>query len=428
MKPADSGKLNILVIMLYWYPYEGPLMPIYGSIFKGLMDRGHQVTIVSSFPHFRKGRSETWEEYRGKLIEISRWDSAKLIRTYVFAPVFDQNKSGLLFRALNFISFNLSCVISAILAGGKADLVFAPSSPPLTNGICAWLVSLFKSCPVIYNVQDIYPDMAEKIGVVNSGIFLWMMKVVETLVYRISDKVLLLSEGMRRNIMGKGVSFKKTQVIPNFIDSKFISPLAKDNRFSRKWGLNKHFVVMYAGNVGLPHGTEIIVEAAGVLSKNPEILFCFVGRGEYRNVIEKLVQEKELKNVVFVPPQPEKEVPYIWASADVSLVTYRRGLAGFSVPSKLLAAMSSARPVVAAVDQEAEAFRIIKNAKCGLIIPPESSQSMARSILYLYRRPEFCKKMGLAGKKYAETHFSRESVVGAYEDFFLDTIGFASGQ
>ena len=426
MKPDNSKRLNILVIMLYWYPYEGPLMPIYGSIFKSLMDRGHQVTIVSSFPHFRKGRSETWKEYRGKFIEVTRWDRIKLIRSYVFAPVFHQDGAGLFNRALNFISFNISCVISGIFAGGKADIVFAPSSPPLTNGICAWIVSLFKCCPVIYNVQDMYPDMAEKIGVAKSGIFLGMLRLLEKLVYRVSDRVLLLSEGMRRNVIEKGVPYNKTKVIPNFIDPVNTGPFPKRNRFSKKWGLSRHFVVMYAGNIGLPHGTETIIEAANILKSNPDILFCFVGRGENKNKIVRSVQEKKLKNVVFIPPQPEVEVPYIWASGDAAVVTYRRGLAGFSVPSKLLAALSNARAVIAAVDEESEAFEIIKKAKCGLAIPPETPQTMARSILYLYHRPERCTEMGLAGRKYVETHFSRESVVNAYEDFFLERAGFVS--
>ncbi len=415
--------MHLLVIMLYWYPYEGPLMPIYGSIFKGLMDRGHRVTIVSSFPHFRKGRSETWEEYRGKLIEVTRWDRAWLIRSYVFAPVFGQTKPGLVYRALNFISFNISCVISAILAGGKADIVFAPSSPPLTNGLCAWIVSRFKRCPVIYNVQDVYPDMAEQMGAVQSGLFLQLLKVLEKLVYRFSDRILLLSEGMRKNVVGKGVPFKKTAVIPNFIDSEYISPLPKENRFSREWGLVDRFVVMYAGNIGLPHGTEVIIGAADILKGHSDILFCFVGRGEYRDALEKLAQKKGLRNVVFVPPQPEEEVLYIWASADVTLVTYGKGLSGFSVPSKLLAAMTAGRPVIGAVDEGSDAFRIISASKCGLSVDPGDAQTMAKSILYLYRRRALCSEMGLAGRQYVEACFSKEKVVNAYEKLFADTNG-----
>lgn len=410
--------MKILVIMLYWYPYEGPLMPIYGAIFKELMTRGHKVTIVSSFPHFRKGRSETWDEYRGKLFEVIRWEKAKLIRSYVFAPVFDQDKPGLMFRALNFISFNISCVISAILAGGKADIIFAPSSPPLTNGICAWIVSLFKHCPVIYNVQDMYPDMAEKMGIVKSGILLGAMKIIERIVYRICDKVLLLSEGMRGNIIGKGVSSKKTEVIPNFIDSEYIAPFPNENRFSKRWGLNDRFVVMYAGNIGLPHGTEIIIEAADILRSNPDILFCFVGRGEKRSVIEKLVQEKELKNVRFVPPQPEEDVPYIWASADISLVTYRKGLADCSVPSKLLAIMSSGRPAIIMADSDSEATAMVQRSECGLHVPPEDPYALVEAIQFLCSRPKIRSKMGQKGREWVKLHYNKSSIVAQYEKLF----------
>jgi colanic acid biosynthesis glycosyl transferase WcaI len=426
--PVDAGKFHVLVIMLHWYPYEGPLMPIYGRIFKALMDRGHRVTIVTSFPHFRKGRKETWEEYRGKFIEVTSWEQARVIRCYVFAPIFDENKPGLLYRALNFLSFNISCMISAVFAGGKADLVFAPSSPPLTNGICAWVVSVLKRCSVIYNVQDMYPDMAEKIGVVRSGILLQLMKMVEKAVYKISYNVLLLTEGMRKNVINKGVLDHKTKVIPNFMDATHIVPLSKRNRFSEKWGLAHRFVVMYAGNIGLPHGTEVIIETADMLKSNPDILFCFVGRGEHKDTIEKLAHKRKLKNIIFVPPQPEEEVPYIWASGDAALITYRKGLADFSVPSKLLAAMLSARPVIAAIDAGSETFKIIKNAKCGLITPPEKPQALVKSILYLYRRNERCTKMGLAGRKYAETHFSKDSIVNAYEALFLDVAGVGTGK
>ncbi|MCG6878485.1 MAG: glycosyltransferase family 4 protein, partial [Deltaproteobacteria bacterium] len=322
--PADTGKLNILVMILHWYPYEGPLMPIYGSIFKALMDRGHRVTIVTSFPHFRKGRTETWKEYRGKLMEVTRWDRARLIRSYVFAPIFDENKPGLLYRALNFLSFNISCMISAVFAGGKVNLIFAPSSPPLTNGVCAWVVSVFKRCPVIYNVQDLYPDMAEKTGLVKSRLLLQLMKLVEKAVYRVSDGVLLLSEGMRENVVNKGVPFHKTEIIPNFLDADHITPLPKRNRFSERWKIVDPFVVMYAGNMGIPHGTEVVVETADILKNHPDILFCLVGRGEYRDRVEKMAQERKLKNVLFIPPQPEEEVPYMWASGDAALVTYRR--------------------------------------------------------------------------------------------------------
>ena len=410
-----------MVIMLYWYPYEGPLQPVYGEIFRELMSRGHEMTIITSFPHFRKGRSETWDEYRGRLLEISDWNGARLIRSYVYGPVFDQNKSGLLYRALNFISFNISCLIAGLFRGGKADIIFAPSSPPLTNGICAWLLSLWKRSRVVYNVQDMYPDMAEKLELIRSKMVLYLLRGVERLVYRLSDRLFVLSDAMKQNIMKKGVSATNIVVIPNPVNTEFIRPLPRNNRFSKRWGLDGHFVVMYAGNVGLPHGTEVIIQAAEVLKNAPGILFCFVGRGEYRHTIEKLAEVKRLDNVIFIPPQPEEEVPNIWASASVSLVTYRKGLSEDSVPSKLLAIMSSGRPVIGAVDEESEAYRIIKMARCGLCVEPENPDALAGAIVHLKQNKARRKDMGSRGRDYVIRHCKTSVISSQYEEAFLSS-------
>jgi colanic acid biosynthesis glycosyl transferase WcaI len=409
--------------MLYWYPYEGPLMPIYGAIFQDLVTQGHDVTIVTSFPHYRKGRSETWDEYRNKLIEISTWKNLKLIRSYIYAPIFNSRGSGLIYRALNFISFNISCIIAGLFAGGKADLIFAPSSPPLTNGFCAWILGIWKKCPVIYNVQDMYPDMAEKLGLIKNKPFIALLKKLEKWVYKFTDKTLVISERMRKNLLGKKVPSKKIAVIPNFIDTNFIKPITQENSFSAKWGLNDRFVVMYAGNIGIPHGTEIIVNAAEILMDMQEIVFCLVARGEYKNKIESMAKSMNLNNVRFISPQSALTVPYIWASASVSLVTYRKGMAEYSVPSKLLAIMCSGRPAIAAADKGSETERIVRSAACGLCIRPEDPPALASAILYLFKNEEQRILMGKNGRKYVLEYFKRKNISKQYEKLFLSVTG-----
>jgi colanic acid biosynthesis glycosyl transferase WcaI len=411
--------------MLYWYPYEGPLMPIYGAIFQDLVAKGHDVTIVASFPHYRKGRTETWDQYRNKLIEISTWKSVKLIRSYVYAPIFNSKSRGLIYRALNFISFNISCIFAGIVLGGKADLVFAPSSPPLTNGFCAWILGIWKKCPIIYNVQDVYPDMAEKLGLIKNKVFIALLKKLERSVYRLSDKALVISEKMRNNLLCKKVPTNKIALIPNFIDTDFIRPISQENSFSVKWRLNGRFVVMYAGNIGLSHGAEIIVHAAKILMdmQNNDIEFCFVARGEYKNKIEFMAKSMNLKNVRFVPPQPEESVPHIWASASVSIVSYRSGMAEYSVPSKLLAIMCSGRPVIAAADRGSETEKIIHSANCGFCTKPEDPVALALAILRLFQNEEERIHMGENGRKYVLEYFRRKKISKQYEELFLSVIG-----
>jgi glycosyltransferase involved in cell wall biosynthesis len=410
--------MKILVVMLYWYPYEGPLQAIYGPVFKHLMAKGHKITIVASFPHYRKGCPETWDEFKGKLFEESDWKGATLIRSYVFAPIFRSRKLSLLSRALNFISFNISCMYAAIFMTGKQDLIFAPSSPPLTNGICAHLIGLFKKAPFVYNVQDIYPDMAVKLDIINNKIVINTLRYIEDFVYRKAKRLLVISDAMKNNLLLKNVKQDKILIISNFIDTDFIKPLNRDNVFSSRFGLNNKFVVLYAGNVGLPHGIEFVIESAEMLKENRDIVFVFVSRGEHKDKVISKCKSKNLKNVIFLPQQPEHMVPKIWASAEISLVTSRKGLSTYSVPSKTFAIMASGHPVLAMIDENSEVWDLVKKSKSGICVPPERPDILSDAILRLYENNIERNNMGKNGRNYVLNHYSRKIISQKYEDVF----------
>lgn len=408
--------------MLYWYPYEGPLMPIYGAIFKALTEKGYSITIISSFPHYRIGRSETWEEFRGKLYEVVDWEGVRLIRTYVFAPVFKNKKLGIFFRALNYISFNITSVIFALLKGGRPDLVFAPSSPPLTNGIIASIVGAINRCPVVYNVQDLYPDMAVKMDLIKDKFSYRFLIALEKKVYKYSDIVLTISEKMAHIIQRKGAAHTKIKTIRNFIDTNFIKPCSKKNPFSIQNDIAESFVIMYAGNIGIPHGVEVLIKAAEILTNESIIKFCFVARGEYKDKVEAEAKRLGLLNTVFINPQIEEMVPFIWASASVCVLTYKRGLAEFSVPSKLIAMMCAARPVIAAVDKDSETARIISESGCGMVVNPDNEREIANAILKFKKEPELLEKKGSAGRDYVEKFMDKETIVKKYQALFQSLI------
>jgi colanic acid biosynthesis glycosyl transferase WcaI len=410
--------MKILAILMYWYPYEGPLMPILGAVFEDLMKWGHEVTVVSSFPHYRLGKRETWEEYRGKLFEVTDWKGAKLVRSYVYAPVFYRERFGLICRVLNFISFSISSALASILLTGPADVIFAPSSPPLSNGIVAWIIGFFKRCPVVYSVQDIYPDIAGKTGLVKSRSILAATRLIEKLVYNISDMVILLSEGMRKKVLKKGIPEGKTYVIPNSFDTVLVKPTSRDNVFSRKWGLSGRFVTVYAGNMGIPHGAEVIIQAADLLGCEDRMVFCFVGGGEYKPRLQELAQLRDLKNVLFIESIPYSQMNDVLSSASLSFVTYRKGLAEDSLPSKLVASMCCECPVVAAIDDGSEAAQIIQAARCGIVVPPEDASALAKAVMLLFRDEPMRCKMGKRGRQYALKHFRRELMSSRYEKTF----------
>jgi colanic acid biosynthesis glycosyl transferase WcaI len=151
-------------------------------------------------------------------------------------------------------------------------------------------------------------------------------------------------------------------------------------------------------------------------------LFCFVARGERKADIEKLTQKKHLTNVMLLPIKPVNMVPQIWAAASVGVITYRRGLAGFSLASKLFDAMCAARPVIASVDRDSETARIIESAKCGLCVQPESPGEIADAILHLKRNPEVAMEMGRRGREYVEKNLRKELIALHYSYMFKSLI------
>lgn len=419
---ASDRSLSILVVLLYWYPYSGPHTPIYAGLFRELRDRGHKITIITSLPHFRSGSAETWDEYRGKVLQRTSWEGMDLVRTYVLAPQFTTQRYALIFRAINFLSFALSSLFVGTLMKGRYDVVLTLSSPPLVNGLVGWCLSRFRRAFSVHNLVDIYPDMAEKVGIWNNAFIMTPLRLMERLVYRLSTRIVLLSESMKENLTAKGVEPAKIEVIPDFVQIQGFDGVDRNNEFSRRYALDDHFVLMYAGNVGVPHGVEVLVDVAEMLRHENDFRLCIVGRGEYMDAIVRMVKERGLVNVVFPPRQPEHMVPLIWASADASVVTYKPGAAEFSVPSKLLYIMASARPAIVSADPESDACRIVSSSGCGINVPPADAAALKDAVVHLKANPELRNEMGRRGREYVKRHFEKRAVVDRFENLFLGLV------
>lgn len=409
--------MKILVILQYWFPYEGALQPIYGAVFDDLLQKGHEITILTAFPHFRKGRREEWREYRGRVYERARWHDADVVRTYVFAPKFRSERLSMLFRAGNFVSFYVSASVAGLILP-RHDAVFVPSSPPLFGAICARLIGRIRKIPYIYNLQDIYPDIAVVSGHLKTAGVIRALEWAERWIYRHAKHLVVISETMKQAISEKGVPESKISVIPNFCDTDVIRPLTKDNEFARAYGLHKKFVALFAGNIGMVQSVEHIIKAAGYLRENKNILFVLVGRGENRENMEQLARNLALKNVKFLPLQPASNMPNVWASGDVGLVTLGRGVSTFAVPSKVFGIMAAGRPVAAMCDRASEVWNIVEEGDLGVCVPPENPELLAKGILSLYRHPEKTKEMGSKARTYVVAKFHKTVITQKYEEVF----------
>jgi colanic acid biosynthesis glycosyl transferase WcaI len=412
--------MRILLLSTYFRPdiaSTGVLMTYLAEDLAGL---GHNVTVVTTFPHYDTGK--IWEAYRGKLLHRDKHGLINVYRLHVYIP---KCKDKLYERLFNYATFNaLSALVGTLI--GKHDVVLAPS-PPLTNGLSADLISRVHRIPFIYNVQDIYPDVAIRMGVMTNPRVIAFFRRMEQYVYRRAAALAVISEGFRRNLLAKGVPPHKVKVIPNFIDTEFVHPLSRHNGFSSEYALDDRFVILFAGNIGFSQGLETVLEAAAKLTNQKNILFLIVGNGAAKSHLVNYAQELGLENVLFLPFQPYEVLPNMYASSDICLVPLRKGFTAESVPCKVFTITAAARPLIASVDRDSDTYHFVRDAQCGLWVEPEDSDALAEAILTLYADKELREYLGRNGRQHVEAHYTRQAIARQYHELLTAVVGMGRG-
>ena len=380
--------------------------PLVTDLATDLVEQGNEVTVVTSMPHY--GRHDLPEEYRGRLLHRSNFNGVDLWRTFVYVPA---NPSGFQ-RAVNYLSYTLMSVVGGLMAE-KPDVILCVN-PPITVGFSGWLLGLLRRAPLVFNVQDVWPDCLVIIDQLRSPLLIRIFKRLEKFIYRVSARVTVLSEGMKENLVRKGVPAGKVVVIPNWANVEAIRPVERENSFREAHGLNGHFVVMFAGNLGFIAMLERVIDAARLLEDEPRIRFLIVGEGNAKPGLLGRASELGLKNVRFLSTQPKEVLPEMLGAADLSLVTLNRHLGQLNVPSKTYSIMASARPVLASVPEDSEIARLVEAADCGMGVPPEDPHSLAQAIRDLSHRPEKLDHYGANGRRYVEEYLDRRKLTAQY--------------
>ena len=405
--------MRILFLTMYYKPDNAATGILMAELAEELAAHGHDVRVITSMPHY--STNSIWPEYKGKWWSRERQGQILIHRVWSYVPV---HKDRLLPRFFSYLSFTLlSAGVGLLLP--RPDVIVTPSpSPPLTNGISAYLLGRLRGVPFVTNIQDIYPDVAIRMGVMKNPAVIKAYKKLERFVYAHSRAITVISEGFRGNLTAKGVPADKISVIPNFIDSAFVTPHPRRNNFSAAQGWDDKFVALFAGNVGMSQGLDTVLEAAGLLRDTPNLLFAIVGNGASKPALMAQAQKMGLTNVEFLPYQSYDQVPKLYSSADVGLIPLRRGFSSDSVPSKLFTIMGVARPVIASVDAKSETADVIGAARCGVCLEPEDPQALADAVLQIYRDAAQAGEMGRRGRQYVEAHYTRTSVARQYEEIF----------
>lgn len=398
----------VVVLCPHFAPDTAPTGVVMTRIVEELVRLGHRVHVVTSLPWYRQHRVEDGWTGRPWRSEVTQWGS--IVRVSPFAG---NDKANIPRRAIGFVAFSVLIGLRGVFVGGahrRAAAVIA-MSPPLTLGLTGWLVAKVRRGPLVFNIQDVFPDAAVSTGKLSNRRLIALAEWLERVSYRRSEAVVVLSDDLRRNVAGKlpPKHAGKAVVIPNFVDSERIVPGGTDTAYRREFAPGAESVVMYAGNVGFSQSLDLVIEAA---RRMPEVVFVVNGEGSSRAEVQG--QAAGLANVVFVDYQPADRLAEVLASADVHVVPLRRGLGNVSVPSKTFSIMAAARPILASIDADSQVARMIGAARCGAVVAPDDADAFVAALASLLDEPGERAAMGERGRRWVVEHASPAAVGEAY--------------
>lgn len=297
------------------------------------------------------------------------------------------------------------------------DVAFIDSTPPI-QGLKLPFIKWIRRKPTIYNAQDIFPDSLVGTGLTKKGSLIWKIgRIVERITYRYSDKIIVISEDFKKNLLEKGVSEEKIVVVYNWVDEQAVVDIPReDNVLFDRYGLDRSkFYVTYNGNIGLTQNMDMLMEVAKSLEANEDIQFVLVGNGAYLDQVNKIISDRNISNVHLLPFQPYEDISYVFSLGDVSLVISKPGVGANSVPSKTWSIMSASRPVLANFDEN-ELRTIVEKNNCGIFTKAGDKVAFTDAILKLYGDRKNCQEMGRNGRKFVMENLTREMGTRKYVD------------
>jgi colanic acid biosynthesis glycosyl transferase WcaI len=418
--------MNLLVICPHYAPDVAPTGEVMTSIATELIKRGHQLHIVTSLPWYEHHRVEPG--WGGRLVRHETTEWGQITRAHPFPT----DKGNIPARGLAFAGFTVLAAWLAMFGkrpGGRGrfgrrarpDAVLA-MSPPLTLGAAGWLAARRWRVPFVFNIQDVFPDVAVEVGAISNPTVIKVARWLERWSYKRADAVTVLSDDLRDNLAAKIEGHvpdpdDRIRVIPNFVDTARIVPQDPEaSSYRRENGLVGKRVVMYAGNVGFSQSLELVLAAARALSDRSDAVFVINGGGSARAELE--AQAADLPNVRFVDFQPKERLPEVLAAADIHVVPLKRGLAASSVPSKTYSIMAAGRPLVASVDEGTEVARVVERAGAGVAVPPDDPEAFVAAVSKLLDDADLAAQMGRSARRFVERWASPAVVALQYETLF----------
>jgi glycosyltransferase involved in cell wall biosynthesis len=386
---------NIVILSLIFSPDNVSTAQIMAGLSEDLKKAGHSVSVVTTVPHFHRDPSmEANQPIKWFLWPLLKKSEYKGVRVF-HIPMPDKSIWPPL-RLLSWIWFHfISTVVCWFI--GKIDVLIA-CTPPMTIGLSAWFVKIFKRCKIVFNVQEVYPDIAINLGYMKNKAIIGFFKRLEKFIYNKSDSVTTITHGMFDKISQR-TDPEKVKLIPNYVELEETLPIDENVSAAHV------FTITYAGNMGVPQNLGPLIDVARELGDKVRVLF--VGDGGDRKRLEQ--KAKGLSNIEFRGYRPISEMPSIYAESDILYVGQDDKAASDGIPSKIYRILGNRKPLLVVAPPDGDLVKFVNDSRGGYTANASTLSNVVKNIMN-----EDLKGMADCGYSYVKENYTRAKVTGMY--------------
>ena len=411
--------MQLIFLNRFFYPDHSATSQILSDVAFALAATGERVIVITSRQQYDAPRVRFPARETTNGVEIFRVWTSHFGRT------------NLVGRSVDYLTFYLSAAFVLLRLARRGDVIVAKTDPPMLS-ILAAPVAWLRGARLVNWVQDIFPEIAEALGVGNdrfSRTAYRIMHILRDRSWRAARMNVVLGELMAERLSSLGIARDNIRVIPNFADGGLIRTVPHaDNDLRKAWGLEGKFVAGYSGNLGRAHEYATLLEAIAATETNAErvgsgcaqILWLLIGGGALFEAFRQEVNARGLKTVRFQPYQPREKLAQSLSAIDVHLVSLRPALEGLVVPSKVYGTAAAGRPILFIGNKHGEVGSMLARCACGLTVDEGDSDGLARAVHELAADPQRCQELGANARRAFDSHFDKAHAVARWRDLISD--------
>jgi len=403
----------VLVVTQYFWPEAFRI----NDLVRGLEERGYHVTVLTGKPNYPGGK--LFPGYRFFGCQHEHYQGVEIVRV----PLVPRGDGSGTRLAINYASFALfAALLGPLKCTGSYDAILVYEPSPVTVGLPALVMKHFKKAPILFWVQDLWPESLSATGAVHSNLVLDFVEALVRFIYKGSDRILIQSRAFTEPIRKLGVNEDRIRYFPNSAED-FYRPMSGGDKVNVD-GLPIGFRVMFAGNIGAAQSFETILSAAETLRDHHEIHWIILGDGRQARWVHEEVAKRGLSQCVHLLGRyPMESMPEWFAHAEVLLVSLRKDpIFALTIPSKIQSYMACGRPILASL--EGEGARIVEEAHAGIVVPPEDASALAKAVLQLSLMPPSEREtLGQNGRRYFLQEFDRDTLLVRLDSWMKELVG-----